>query len=126
MNETSNAAEDFFRNLLKKVHGESVEGNNYKIIQDETELRSAFCNLYNKSNETDGTLDKRDKRLLNEMRKLNSKLMKLEDKLVGIENTIRTELQAFRDELFKKTSEAVLWIKKILFFINFNNKNLFK
>lgn len=109
LNETKSASEKYFRNLLKKVtHGESVEENTYKIIQDEAELRAAFCNLYNKNNETDGNLDKRDKRLINEMRKLNMKLMKIEEKLVGIENSIKSEMRALRDELIRNNSEAGL------------------
>lgn len=105
-NETKMAAEKYFRNLLKKVtHGESVEENTFKIIHTESDLRAAYCNLYNKNNDTEGGLDKRDKRIISEMRKVNTKLMKIEDRLSEIEKNvtemIRLEMRAIRDELIR-------------------------
>ena len=105
-NETRMAAEKYFRNLLKKVtHGESVEDSTFKIIHTESELRAAYCSLYNKNNDTDGYLDKRDKKLISEMRKLNMKLMKIEDKLSEFENNvvslISSEMKAIKDELLR-------------------------
>lgn len=105
-NETKIAAEKYFKNLLKKVnHGESVEDSTFKIIQTETELRAAYCSLFNKNNDTDNYLDKRDKRLISEMRKLNMKLMKIEDKLSEIQNSmvflITSEMKAIKEELLK-------------------------
>lgn len=91
---------------MKKVnHGESVEDSTFKIIQTETELRAAYCSLFNKNNDTDNYLDKRDKRLISEMRKLNMKLMKIEDKLSEIQNSmvflITSEMKAIKEELLK-------------------------
>lgn len=105
-NETKIAAEKYFKNLLRKVtDGESVEDSTFKIIQTETELRAAYCSLFNKNNETDGYLDKKDKRLISEMRKLNMKLMKIEDKLSEIESSmvflISSELKAIKNELLR-------------------------
>lgn len=100
------AAEKFFKNLLKKpANGESVEENNFKIIQDEHELKVAFCNLYNKSNDTDGFLDKRDRRMLTEIRKLNGKLIKIDEKLnemdKNMEVMIKREINAMKEELMR-------------------------
>lgn len=105
-NETKLAAEKYFRNLLKKVtHGESNEDNAFKIIQTEHELRTAYCSLNNKNNDTDANLDKRDKRIISEMRKLNMKLIKIEDKLEGLEKSlaevIKMEMRAIKDELLR-------------------------
>lgn len=110
-NETKVAAEKYFKNLLKKVaHGESVEDGSFKIIQTESELRAAYCNLYNKINDTDGYLDKRDKRLISEMRKLNMKLMKIEDKLNEMEKSmiffVSTEMKAIKDDLLRNIRNA--------------------
>lgn len=106
INETAKQhAEKYFRNLLKKAThgGESLEDHNFKIIQTEHELKTAFCNLYNRNNDTDAMLDKRDKRLISEMRKLNMKLMKIEDKLVeiekNVEEVIKLQMVAIKDEL---------------------------
>lgn len=103
-NETKIEAELYFRNLLKKFTvGESVEENSFKIIDNVNDLRQAFCNLHNKHNESDWNLDKREKRLISEMRKLNMKLMKIEDNLVEIESNIvaliKAEMKALKDEL---------------------------
>lgn len=102
-NDTKLAAEKYFKNLLRKVHGESIEES--KIIQTDEELRTAYCSLYNKNNETDGSLDKRDKRIISEMRKLNMKLMKIEDKLEALEKSlehvIRTEMSTIKEELLR-------------------------
>lgn len=108
-NETKAEAEKYFRNLLKKVtHGESIEENSFKIIDNENDLRAAFCSLYNKHNDTEVSLDKREKRLISEMRKLNMKLMKIEDKLGEIESNmgaiIKAEMKALKDELRRNSN----------------------
>lgn len=103
-NETLVEAEKYFRNLLKKAtHGESVEDHSFKIIDNANDLKAAFCNLYNKHNDTEGSLDRREKRLISEMRKLNMKLMKIEENLGEIEKNlgalVKAEMKALKDEL---------------------------
>lgn len=116
-NETKLAAEKYFRNLLKKVtHGESVEDNDFKIIRNEHELRTAYCSLNNKNNDTEGNLDKRDKRIISEMRKLNMKLIKIEDKLDALEKSLgevlKTEIRAIKEELLRSVSNVTGGEKK--------------
>lgn len=96
---------------MKKVtHGESVEENAFKIIETENELRTAYCSLYSKNNDTDAGLDKRDKRIIAEMRKLNMKLIKIDDKLSALERSvgemIRTEMRAIREELLRNVGNV--------------------
>lgn len=98
--------EKYFKNLLKKSrNGGIVEDVTYKIIQTENELKSAYCNIFSKRNDSDGPLTDKEKKVIGEFRKLNMKMIHLDEKLDAmkkdLETMIKAEVNAMKEELIK-------------------------
>ena len=103
----------YFRELLKKVSNSSSSESSGNKIMSEQELIAVYCDIqetYNNSN--DGSLDKKHKILMGEMRKLNIKLIKLDNKLDAfmseMEKLLKTEMKSLKDEISSlKSNERI-------------------
>lgn len=97
------AAEKYIKNLLRK--GTQEETDEFKVIQNEQDLKTAFCSLYNQNNDSDNSVERREQKVLSEFRKINVKLVKLDKRLDALEKslteTMNLQMTSMKNEIIR-------------------------
>lgn len=106
------AAEKYIKNLLLKgTQGETEDDTAFKVIQNEQDLKTAFCSLYNQNNDSDSSIERREQKLLGEFRKINMKLIKLDKRLDGMEKSLT---EAMNLQMTSMKNEIIRTVRNII------------